>query len=93
LEDEELPLGVADGVADSLKLAAREVCHYGVIGSRTPFWDWMTGREFVHVWSIEGTAGLQSIDGYGPVDAVFFEYAFPRIGHVVWTTPGLKLVV
>jgi hypothetical protein len=38
-------------------------------------------------------AGLQSIDNYGPVDAVFFEYIFPWIGHIVWTTPGVKLVV
>ena len=93
MEGRELPEGVADGVEQSINWRAGDV-RFGVVTSGTPFWEWLAGRGFIHVWTSGTTeVELESKLGKDSVDVVMFEHVFPRHGHAVWSAAGVKLVV
>jgi hypothetical protein len=80
LELQELPKVVADGVEQSFNWSVRDV-HFGVVSMGTPFWQWLAGRGFIHVWT-SGTmdAVLESKLREDSVDVVLFDYVFPTVG-------------
>jgi hypothetical protein len=97
LELVDLPQGVADGVEQTLMWNVGDV-RFGVVATGTPFWEWLAGKGFIHVWTYEKTSGatdavLESMLRNDSVDVVLFDYVFPRSGHAVWSTIGVKIVV
>lgn len=90
----ECPLGVKDCVEDRLRHREGKV-RFGVIvgAGGTPFWRWMDGNGFSHVWTAQASSEIAAKLLSDPVDVVLFDYVFPRRGHPVWTASGLQVVV
>ena len=77
------------------------LCHreeeiwFGVIVGTggTPFWGWVDGNGFSHVWTAQASSEIVAKLLSDPIDVIFFVFVFPWRSHPVWTAGGLQVVV
>jgi len=85
---------VKDCVEDRLHHREGQIRFRVIVGTGgIPFWGWIDGNGFSHVWTAQTLSEIGTKLLSDPIDIMFFDYMFLWRNHPVWTAGRLQVVV